>query len=264
MESALIYGSHLTTHREAYLTNLSNLIITYNRIGRFEQGKQLKMRIDSIRSLSSQPQIEQEELAISFPTSPEKDLDSVSTDMSDDLFATEGDSQMIKKVPIYAVPDSSEESSDDEEHGNLDVLAEMEVACDKVPMETVLQEQEEALKSKIALKSGNPKSEAKIHLQLGEFYERSGRYSDAVNEYRCIQSLIGNSRETEELYHLSSRRLGVSLRELGELKESVRVLNKDVDVLVYRRGRCMNREYGEYYDSELCRSCEELGNSLMR
>lgn len=228
----------------------------------------MKLRVDSIRSLASQPQLEPEELTLSFSEGPKDDVESASTDESEDLFATEGDSQITKRVPILAVPDSSEESSDDEK-GNLDVVAEMEVDCDsgqfpQRQIDTVLHEQEEALKSRIASKSRNPLSVAKIRLQLGEFYERSGRYSDAVNEYRCIQSLIGKSSQTEELYHLSSRRLGVSLRELGELNESVRVLNKDVDVLVYRRGRSVSGEYSEYYDSELCRSCEELGNSLMR
>ena len=121
----------MTTHREAYLTSLSNLIITYNRIGCYDEGKKLKRSLDDMRLQTSQPLIEQNDFVIPILSSHERDIESVSTDESEELFSMEGESQTVKKVPNSAIPDSTEQSSDDEEHGNLDVVAEMEVMKDK-------------------------------------------------------------------------------------------------------------------------------------
>lgn len=170
--------------------------------------------------------------------------------------------------------DSEDDSNDEDEDGGRQhdwyVLAENELACEGEDsqeldnrIETALTDQEDVLKAKITSKSGNPLAEAKSRMHLGSFYQQAGRFADATTEYRKVQNLVGLAPRHEELYHASSRSLGVSLRASGKLDESVEILNKDVDVIVYRRSRSAGNEFNDYYDAELCRSCEELGNSWM-
>ena len=335
VEAATIFSKHISTHYDVYFTTVHNLIIALNRIGRFDQAKQLKLRMDSIRpsfhpsSSSSSSSSRNEQLSQSsqllsptFLFTFEQDNNkntSISSnnnstmsttrnqedekhdggvavndgqDSDEDLFSPE-DAYIPTFQSIH--PSSSSDDDDDNNNNNNDnddgigcsnpsddeqdeqdkqrewmVVEEMELEQENASqgnleqhVETALTDQEDYLKAKITAKSGNPLSEAKSRMHLGSFYQQAGRYTDATAEYRKVQNLIGLSPRHEELYHASSRSLGVSLRESGDLKGSVSVLNKDVDVIVVRRGRNAGHELHDYYDAELCRSCEELGNSWM-
>ena len=248
VEASRVFARHLATHRAAYCTNVGNLMITCNRIGRHEFAKRLKLHLDRIRDDAGTPEeVELEE----WREESVDDSPSISTDSSDDLFATEGETP---GEGMLAGNDSEPESVSD---GEMDVVA--EVAGKE--HEDSLEQQEQSLRSQVAGTAGNPVLAAKSYLKLGRFFQMNGRFTEACDAYRHVQSEIGGNIAWEEVYHASCRYLGQSLREIGQIQESVKILNKDVDVIVFRRSRSPRGENRDYYDTEFCRSCEELGNS---
>lgn len=248
VEASRVFARHLDTHRAAYCTNVGNLMITCNRIGRHEFAKRLKLHLDRIREEAGTPEeVELEE----WREESVDDSPSISTDSSDDLFATESETPAQGDL---AGTDSEPESVSD---GEMAVVAEV---AGKVHEDSV-EKKEEELRAQVAETAGNPVLAAKAYLKLGRFLQTSGRFTEACDAYRHVQSEIGGNIAWEEVYHASCRYLGQSLREIGQIQESVKILNKDVDVIVFRRSRTPRGENRDYYDTEFCRSCEELGNS---
>ena len=180
------------------------------------------MRSDSLSSILSEPLGEEEE-----------------------LFAREEDSQQENpRHSRYVVEDDGQtDASSDEELMTNDTLT-----------ESVLLDQIEAT-------SRNPVKQAKLAFKLGSFYQENTDYAKAIPLFRQVQRLLRAFPSHEDLSHVATRCLSVCLRESGDTDTAVDVLNKDIDLLVYRKSRTAGEsEINDYYESELLRSYEELGN----
>ena len=192
----------------------------------------------------------------------------------DELFAEESQSDTCAQGAL----DWREESTAESESsvGDLDVLEMVEVEgetpgeernADETPFEAMLARREKKLQNRIDSKSGNPIAEAKSRMELASFYQENHLWKKAVQQYEEVQRALGHSRHAEEVMHYCVRCLSVCLRELHEPKaaeRAVEALNKDIDVLVYRKTRGAAGEFATYYAKELQRDYEELGNCYMK
>ena len=148
-----------------------------------------------------------------------------------------------------------DEDEDNESEGETDEsLFEEEVGTSHSIEESMLLSQIEAT-------NRNPIKQAKLMFKLGSFYQENAEYEKAVPLFYQIQRILRPFPSHEDISHVAIRCLSVCLREMGDSDRAVDVLNKDIDLLVYRKSRIAGEsEYNDYYESELLRSYEELGN----
>lgn len=208
-------------------------------------------------------QEEEEDVSEVIPaTIPEED---------DDLFAVEEGSQNHSIIqPIAWESDDEEASSDSDDHAGNDfsILAEYETSTDEKQLEseiaTIVKEREEDLIARI--KNAEERSVHKVRLQmhLATLYQESGLFGKAVKLFEEVVGCLEKSLQNEDIYHYAMRCLCVCLREVDRVDNAISLLNKDIDVLVFRKTRNGGGDYHQYYDCEIQRSYEELGNSYMK
>lgn len=266
-------------------------MITYNRKGFFAQAKALKRRMDRYtESAAITTRLREEAQAqlpvLEEPLEPLEPLDLTHTQASlpplsqpllpeddDDLFAEESQGE-TRAHELFEWEEESTMSSESSvgDWGVLEAVeVESETPMDKrnasetdSPLDAMMSRRETKLLAKVEAKSVNPVMEAKSRMELASFYQENHQFAKAVTQYERVASLIGNSRRFEELGHCCNRCLSVCLREAEDAKKAVEVLNKDIDVLLFRKTRNVAREFEHYYKCELQRSYEELGNTHMK
>lgn len=183
----------------------------------------------------------------------------------EDIFSIEGESQ--GRTVIHHVGTQHEEfSSDSEESADapigLSVVAEYEVT-DLTDKESSFKRQEEELLTAID-ETTSTNHQTKLQMELATLYQENGFFEKAVQSFQTVVQKLEKSIHHEDRYHYALRCLSVCLREIGRNDEALNLLNKDVDVLVFRKTRSAGGgEYRQYYDCELQRSYEELGNTYM-
>lgn len=181
-----------------------------------------------------------------------------------DLFSIEGESQsrtVIQHIPFEE--DVSFSDSESSSERGLPVLVECE-GTDITQLELSVKEREDELVSE--LNEVTPGiHQTKLQMELASLYQESGFFEKAVQVYQNVVEKLEKSIQHEDHYHHALRCLSVCLREIDRSEEAVNLLNKDIDILVFRKTRFAGGgEYRQYYDCELQRSYEELGNSYMK
>ena len=177
----------------------------------------------------------------------------------EELFTQEEDSSRVVTRPAKMVVNDDDDDEDGEndqsEGGETDEsLFEEETGTSHSLEESMLLSQIEAT-------NRNPIKQAKLIFKLGSFYQENAEFEKAVPLFYQIQRILRPFPSHEDISHVAVRCLSVCLRELGDSDKAVEVLNKDIDLLVYRKSRIAGEsEYNDYYESELLRSYEELGN----
>lgn len=200
------------------------------------------------------------------------DEDSEDTPVSDhDLFTIEEGSQIQSNVQkavwhMETEDDSDDDSDDSDSHSPLDIVTEYPNTQDtENTLESRLKEKEDALQLEIQQAKENSIHQIKLQLQLALFYQENGYYDQAISNYSHILSILEKSIQHEDIYHHAIRNQSVCLREIKRIEEAIELLNKDVDLLVFRKTRYIgDNDYRYYYDCEIQRSYEELGNCYMR
>lgn len=189
-----------------------------------------------------------------------------------DLFTIEEGSQIQSNVQkaVWHMETEDDDNDDNDEdsssHSPLAVVAEYPNTQDtEITLESRLKEKEDALQSEIQQAKENSIHQIKLQLQLALFYQENGYYDQAISNYSHILSILEKSIQHEDIYHHAIRNQSVCLREIKRIEEAIELLNKDVDLLVFRKTRYIGEsDYRYYYDCEIQRSYEELGNCYMR
>ena len=288
-----IFAKSLPERLSSYLINLGNLMITYNRKGFFAQAKALKQRMDRYTesvaiTIRLREEAQTQQTMLEEPLEPLEPLEAVDLTQTqaspplsqpllpeddDDLFAEESQGE-TRAHELFEWEEESAMSSESSvgDWGVLEAVeVENETPADKrnasgtdSPLDAMMSRREMKLLAKVEAKSVNPVMEAKSRMELASFYQENQQFAKAVTQYERVASLIGNSRKFEELGHCCNRCLSVCLREAEDAEKAVEVLNKDIDVLLFRKTRSVASEFEHYYKCELQRSYEELGNSHMK
>ena len=221
----------------------------------------------------------------------EEDVE-LSTEDEDDLFTVEEDPHCPSVIHPSAWTVDSDDSTDSTDSYDavslqrkypLNVVAEVKMTQDsntiendviameeeeeeeediEKDVETMVNEKEEKLVTAIQSTSPNSQKRSKLQMKLASLYQENGFFSKAIQQYQQVVKSLERSLQYEDIYHYALRCLAICLREQQQTERSIDVLNKDIDVLVFRKSR-NNNDYREYYDCELQRSYEELGNSYI-
>lgn len=188
----------------------------------------------------------------------------------DDLFATEGYSQnqsVLQKAVWHSESDSQSDMSS-ERGDDFGVLEEYEIEKDINQLEDEVSDlvntREDELIAGIHEAEEHSSRQLKLQMQLGLLYQENGYFDKAIKEFQIVVDQLEKSIQHEDIYHYALRCLCVCLREVHREDDAVNRLNKDIDILVFRKTRNAGGDYRQYYDCELQRSYEELGNTYMR
>lgn len=189
-----------------------------------------------------------------------------------DLFAVEGCSQnhsIIQPVAWESDEDEPDSESNEDQAGNdFSILAEYETSTDERQLEseiaTIVKEREEDLIARISNAEDHSVYKIRLQMHLATLYQESGLFEKAIKQFEEVVSCLEKSLQNEDIYHYALRCLCICLREVDRVDDAINILNKDIDVLVFRKTRNGGGEYRQYYDCEIQRSYEELGNSYMK
>lgn len=180
----------------------------------------------------------------------------------EELFTQEEDSCRVVTRPSKMIVNDDDDNEDENNNNNESVgEGETDESLFEEEAGTSHSIEESMLLSQIEATNRNPIKQAKLIFKLGSFYQENAEYEKAVPLFYQIQRILRPFPSHEDISHVAVRCLSVCLRELGDSDKAVDVLNKDIDLLVYRKSRIAGEsEYNDYYESELLRSYEELGN----
>lgn len=181
----------------------------------------------------------------------------------EELFMQEEDSCRIlpRAAKIVVKDDDSDDKSQEEGREGKKEEDESDESLFEEETGTSHSVEESLLLSQIEATNRNPIKQAKLLFKLGSLYQENTDYEKAIPLFFQIQRILRPFPSHEDISHVAIRCLSVCLRESGDSNKAVDVLNKDIDLLVYRKSRIAGEsEYNDYYESELLRSYEELGN----